>query len=411
MHARVLPWVSAAAVLFFTLFLLTRPAAEQTRAATSERRVPADAFGHDAADDASAAEEPTPAEVVGGSEPPPPEPAPTTPAPVPGPPRSFTLAASGDLLPHQAVQDRAAAYAGGAGWEFGPMFDAVRPTIESADLAICHLETMLSPDNTALASYPMFNVPNQLADAIAGAGYDACSVASNHALDRGKAGMFSTLDHLDRVGVRHAGGARTAEERAAPSLYDTAGVRIGHLSYAYGFNGFSVPADAPWVTNQIDAATILDEASRTRAAGAEFVVVSLHWGLEYQHAPTADQRSLARTLLASPDIDLILGHHAHVVQPIEQIDGEYVVYGMGNFLSNQYERPPTQDGVVVRLRIDEQSDGRFRVTSLAAVPTIVERPAFRIVPTSPQIHADSHQRVLGVLSQLGVQPEPGDVAA
>jgi poly-gamma-glutamate synthesis protein (capsule biosynthesis protein) len=321
--------------------------------------------------------------------------------------RSFTLVASGDLLPHTPLHDQARADGGASGveYDFRPMLAGIGDRVAAADLAICHLETMLSFDNSRLSGYPMFLAPFQLADAIAVTGYDACSVASNHALDRGAPGMASTLAHLERVGLRHAGGARSAEEQATPSIYEVHGIRIGHLSYAYGFNGFELPADAPWTVNRIDVPTILAEAARARAAGAEFVVLSLHWGAEYRHAPTPDQEQLAAQLLASPDVDLILGHHAHVVQPVGRVGDEVVVYGMGNLLSNQRNdtRLGTQEGVLVSLEVRERSPGGgFAVTSVQVSPTYVEVPGFRVVPTSPTLHPESYVRVLGEIGPNAV---------
>jgi poly-gamma-glutamate synthesis protein (capsule biosynthesis protein) len=304
-------------------------------------------------------------------------------------------------------QARADAVAVGAtGYDFGPMLAGIGAQVAAADLAICHLETMLSLNSSRLSGYPRFLVPFELADAIAGAGYDACSVASNHALDRGAAGMVSTLVHLDRAGVGHAGGARSPEEQATPSIYDANGVRVGHLSYSYGFNGLPLPADAPWTANRLDLAAILAEAGRARAAGAEFVVLSLHWGAEYRHEPTAEQQAIAAGLLASPDIDLIIGHHAHVVQPVAWVGDELVVYGMGNLLSNQRnsQRLGTQEGVLVTLQVQERPAGGFAVVGVTAAPTFVEIPGHRVVPTSPTLHPDSYQRVLAELGPAASPP-------
>lgn len=320
------------------------------------------------------------------------------------PPRSFTLVASGDLLPHSPLQDRARAYGAGA-YDFSPMFADVAPTLTAADLALCHLETPISPDDTDLSGYPLFNAPRALAVAIAGAGYDGCSTASNHSLDQGRDGAIATLDALDAAGVRHAGTARTPQEATAPVLYDAGGVTVGHLSYAYGFNGLPLPADAPWTANAIDANRVLTDAAAVRAAGAEVVVVSLHWGAEYRTAPTAEQAALAPQLLASSDVDVLLGHHAHVVQPIQRIAGEVVVYGMGNFLSNQWpgsgRSAETQDGVMVRLTFTETAptSGRFTVTLVETMPTSVEHPSFVIRPQLPG--SPSFARTDAALHQLG----------
>jgi poly-gamma-glutamate capsule biosynthesis protein CapA/YwtB (metallophosphatase superfamily) len=316
-------------------------------------------------------------------------PAAPTPAVSKPAPRTFTLAFTGDVLSHQAVTRQAAANAarvGGRGYDYRPMFAAVRPLISAADLAICHLETPLSRDNANLGGFPLFNVPFELAAALADAGYDGCSTASNHALDARADGVAATLEHLDRVQIGHAGTARSPEEAATPRLYRVQGVTVGHLSYTYGLNGIPLPPEQPWLVNLIDANRILADAGAARAAGAEFVVVSLHWGVEYRSSPTPEQSALAHQLLASPDIDLIVGHHAHVVQPVERIGAEYVVYGLGNFLSNQSAACCTaaaQDGIIIEARVTEGTKrNAFTVETLTFTPTRVDRSDFRIVPVA-----------------------------
>lgn len=300
-------------------------------------------------------------------------------------PRELELAVTGDLLLHEPVQRAGRAPDGN--YDFTPLFTEIAPILHEADLALCHLEVTLSPDNSRLSGYPMFRAPFELADAIAAAGWDGCSLASNHSLDAGPDGVTATLDHLDRAGVGHTGTARSAEEAERTRLYETNGVRIGHLSYSYGFNGLRPPDNEPWRANETDPDAILTAAARARADGAELVVLSMHWGVEYVHQPTAEQQSLAELLLASPDVDLIIGHHAHVVQPVARIGEKIVVYGLGNFLSNQSaasgRAAATQDGVIVRLRIEEVSPQRFVVTEVDAVPTTVERPTYVVRLADP----------------------------
>lgn len=320
--------------------------------------------------------------------------------------RKLELAVTGDILIHDPVR-RAAGTADGA-FDFVPMFADVAPILTEADLALCHLEVTLSPDNGLLTSYPMFRAPYQLADAISAAGWDGCSTASNHSLDAGPAGVTATLDHLDRAGVAHTGTARSAEEAARTTLYDVAGVKVAHLSYSYGFNGFSPPPSEPWRANQTSAAEILAAADRARAEGAEFVVLSLHWGVEYVHQPTPDQLDLATQLLPSPNIDLIVGHHAHVVQPIARIGEEVVIYGLGNFLSNQSaasgRAAATQDGVIVRLQVEEVEPGRFLVTEVLPIPTTVERPGYtvRVAPDGSEPHLRTTEN-LGLLGGWAIR--------
>jgi len=181
------------------------------------------------------------------------------------------------------------------------MLAPIRSALTAVDLAVCHLETPLAADDRHVSGYPTFNAPPELADAIHATGYDSCSVASNHAMDQGPRGVAATLGALDRVGVGHAGTARSAAEATRPEIHVVNGVQVGLLAYTYGLNGGDTrPAGQPWLVNLISPRRILADAHATKRAGAQFVAVSLHWGTQYQVAPTAGQRALARALLASP---------------------------------------------------------------------------------------------------------------
>lgn len=299
-------------------------------------------------------------------------------------PRTFTLAAGGDVLVHSRVADIAARNAATPGeWDFWPMMQTIEPWVSAADFSICHLEGTLSRTNAYLSYYPRFVVPHQLADALKRTGWDACSVASNHALDAGADGVASTLDVLDASGIGHSGGARTPNERL-PSLYEVNGVTIAHLSFSQHFNGLAPPPDRPWVVNEIDSDRILADARWARGQGADFVVVSLHWGIEYRTSPIAYQTDLAATLLGDPAIDLILGHHPHVVEPIGVVGDKYVAYSMGNHISNQQPRwgPEyygTNEGQLLFIHVSEAADGRFVVASIEVIPTWVRFDDLQVV--------------------------------
>jgi poly-gamma-glutamate synthesis protein (capsule biosynthesis protein) len=282
-------------------------------------------------------------------------------------PRTFTLVATGDVLLHTPLWDQAQADAASSGHpggrDFGPMLAGIRPVVSGADVAICHMETPIAPAGGPFSSYPSFSVPPEIAPALAATGYDACTTASNHTYDRGAAGVTRTLDALDAAGIRHAGSARTPEEAGATTMLDVDGVRLALLSYTFGFNGIPAPDGQAWRSNPIDERRILADAGVARRRGAEVVVVALHWGDEYDHEPNGQQQALAPQLIRSPDIDLLLGHHAHVVQPIQAIDGEWVVYGMGNLVSNQGSQGPDKlEGLLVRFTFTERPDRRWRVT-------------------------------------------------
>jgi poly-gamma-glutamate synthesis protein (capsule biosynthesis protein) len=211
-------------------------------------------------------------------------------------------------------------------------------------------------------------VPPQVTTALADLGYDSCSTASNHSLDQGVRGVRRTLDALDAAGIRHAGTARGRAEWATPTLLPANGVVVGHLSYTWSFNGLKLPASMPWLANPIDVNAILADARLARIAGAQVVVVSLHAGTEYQHAADSYQISLAHKLLESPEVDLVLGAHAHVVQPLERIGDKWIVYGMGNQVAWQSQAQDTRDGIMPRFTFTEMSPGVFRVTKAEVIP-------------------------------------------
>ena len=327
-------------------------------------------------------------------------------------PRTFTIAATGDLLIHESVADAART---ADGWDFSPMFMHVAPILSAADLAVCHVETPMSPNNAQLSYFPAFVVPRELASAIAYAGYDTCSLASNHATDGGQEGIVGTISALDRAGVAHAGMALSEEDRERVTLVEAGDATVAHLSYSYGFTNRQLPADEPYLSNLIDEAAILDEARRARTEGADFVVLSMHWGANYEAVPDELQATLGPRILASPDVDLILGHHSHVVQPVARIGDEFLVYGMGNFLSNQSPEScnvcpvSTQDGVIVHLTVTEDAaSGQWRVTDISHTPTWVDRSNYEIIDVlrgsgrDPALMAESAQRTASAIEALGI---------
>jgi poly-gamma-glutamate capsule biosynthesis protein CapA/YwtB (metallophosphatase superfamily) len=300
-------------------------------------------------------------------------------------PRSFTIAAAGDILIHGRVAEYAHGYADGQGYDFSSMFAPIEPWISDADLAICHLESALSSDNTHLSFEPyVYVAPHEIADAIAGAGYDDCSLASNHSTDGGERGVREAIEVFDALDIGHTGTGCTEAERL-PEIYEVRDVAVAHISYTYGVSGSSRLGDC--VVNVINADAILADARWARQNGAEFVIVSLHWGVENHPPPTSEQQALAETLLSSPDVDLILGHHAHVIQPIDWIDDRLVVYGMGNHLSNQNsvygpDYYATEDGVLVHITVTEQADGHFATTEVQFTPTWVNWHGYDILPVA-----------------------------
>lgn len=345
-------------------------------------------------------------------------------------PAEVTIVAIGDILAHSRLNITANRYAGGGegAYDYAPMLADVAPLISAGDLALCHLETPLSPDNTNL-SVPdtlSFNTPRQMADALAGAGVDGCDFASNHTMDRGLDGLRATEQVMRETGLGFAGPTAHEDRAGLAEMYDvqtdSGAVKVGHLAYTYTYPNAGgpttdIPGEAPWLVESswpnLDSAGILEQARAAREGGADFVVVSMHWGGEYQAQPLDDQLRIARDLLESDDVDLILGTHVHVIQPCEQINGKHVIYGLGNFLSNQSPDtnvnlgPATQEGMVasVTLRRDEQgtvtSEMTYQPTRVEITPWEVETGPHVVRLVSPQTYPETWARTTATVDMLG----------
>ncbi|GAA2589728.1 CapA family protein [Streptomyces tubercidicus] len=341
-------------------------------------------------------------------------PARSTPSAQPGGARAvaaahFTLLATGDVLPHNEIIRRSGDDAHGHGHDFRAMFAGVKPVVSGADLAICHMETIYGRDGGPFTGYPSFKSPPQVAAALKDTGYDSCSTASNHTLDDGADGVHRTLGAMDAVGLRHAGSARSAAESSRVTLLRAGPAKVAQLSYTYGTNGIPLPGKAPWAVNLIDRKKITADARAARRAGADVVVVSIHWGTEWQPQPDEQQRTLARALTAArtagrPDIDLILGTHAHVPQAYEKVNGTWVVYGMGDQLAgHMFNHSDQPDG-----RGNQSSMARF---TFAGPSTPGGRWTVRKAEFLPQLtDVNDGFRVVNLNAALAGQPGRSDYA-
>jgi hypothetical protein len=282
---------------------------------------------------------------------------------------SITVLGAGDILVHPPTWQQAAADSGKLGrYDFSKIFSRLKPAVSSADLALCHMEAPMGPGDPK--DFPKFNAPLSLAETVREVGFDGCSTASNHSLDQGPAGLAANLAALDGQGLGHTGTARTQQEAAQPRIYQVGPAKVGHLSYAYGLNrGTSTPPGKKWMANILNQKRVLAAARKLKQAGADIVILSAHWGVEKQHAPNAQQLTLARAFLASPDIDTIIGHHAHVVQPAEKIGEKWVFYGVGNLLArHDFPIPDNKEGILPRLTFTQGADGKWRTTHAEVIP-------------------------------------------
>ena len=345
---------------------------------------------------------------------------PATSTPTAPPPVTVTVVGAGDILPHSPVIENANRNAGGAAgaYDFAPMFAEVSPFIDTADLAICHLETPLSADNTNL-TIPrtlVFNSPREVATGLRSAGFDGCDFASNHSWDRGLDGLEETIGVVEDAGLAYAGPHAEESRAGEAAVHEVDDVTVAHLGYSYTMlNNWGpntdIPAEAPWAGRAmwpvVEADGIIADAREARSAGADLVVLSMHWGEEYVVSPTQDQRELAREVLESGTVDLILGTHVHVIQPCETIDGRTVFYGLGNFLSNQSPdttagrlSPTTQEGMMARATFTIEGDGSVTST-VEYQPTRVDLEGHVIELATPDAHPQTYARTVDTLASLG----------
>lgn len=260
--------------------------------------------------------------------------------------RTATIVSAGTTYPHKPQLQQA--HLGGSKYDFTPSFEIIAPLIREADLAIATLEAAQAGVEEGITSFPMFNSPIELSEALKGAGFDIFNTANNHIMDRGYSGLMKTLDSVRALGIKTFGTAKSWEERDKPYIVDINGIKVGLISYTYNINGVTVPDGHEYAINYIKDFYTLEpiksDIKKTRSAGADLVALYLHMGEEYLHEPTPYQKEMVRELTAA-GADMIIGTHSHVPQPLEWIsvdlpDGStrksLVIYTLGNFCTNQH---------------------------------------------------------------------------
>ena len=333
-------------------------------------------------------------------------------------PVEMTLSFSGDLLIHSPLWNQALANGGGSSYDFVPMLEPIRPYVEKADLAFCHIETPLGEGEPQ--TEPLFRAPAELADAVAAIGWDVCDTASNHTLDQHQEGIEETLTILDGAGIAHTGSFATEADSETPLVIEAKGVKIGFVAYTDFTN--DIPPEEPWSVNfaetTSDTADIIADAKAAWKAGAEAVIVQMAWGPENGTEPDSDQEEMAQDLTASKYVTAVVGNGPHVVQPIERVNNKLVVYSEGNLLSNQDVNccpPGAQDGLIAELKLVIDGAGAH-VDSIRYVPIWVDHTDYSVLPVGdalkqgvgdPTALQESYDRTTGIAgSEPGVTPEP-----
>ena len=283
----------------------------------------------------------------------------------------FTVGYAGDVLMHMPVMESTPAGSG----DITANIAAETPWVEGLDLALCGMEVPVAPDGV-YSGYPAFGTSTEVVAALARSGWDGCATASNHAADRGEAGVVATLDALDAHGLGHAGTYRSQQDASVPfALYELERggrtVTVAQISTTMDLNGLEDPTGYSVALNDVGAIT--KAATSARAAGADLVVLQSQLGEEYETTPNDAQVSYAQALADSGQIDILFGAHPHVPQPAEKLSGGvggkgmWVSYSAGNYISNQDEEccaPLSDVGQLVWADVTSHADGSVSVDKL-----------------------------------------------
>ncbi len=296
----------------------------------------------------------------------------------PEPEITINLCAIGDVMAHDGT---IASAKRGNTYDFTAMLEEIAPYTSDADYVVGNLETTFAGADRVYSGYPTFNTPEQMGDALKNVlNVDLLSTANNHSLDKSYSGLVSTLDFLDEYDIDHVGTYRSADEQSTPFITEINGVKVAFISYTYGSNN-SIPSKHSYCINVIDKNSIKAEAQAAKDAGAEYVIALIHWGIEYQRYASNSQRSLAEWIFENTYTDLIIGNHAHVVQPIEEFNVEFngsekkgiVFYALGNFTCSQTKNY-RNSGIIANIKIiiNREDTSKNRIESISYTPTFID---------------------------------------
>lgn len=292
---------------------------------------------------------------------------------------------AGDAMQHSAQID--AASNGDGTYSYDEYFTPIKPYIENADYAVVNLESPLG--GKPYTGYPCFSAPDSYLTALTDAGFDLMLAANNHTLDRRDKGLIRTISQFEQQTTDYIGIYRNAEHRKqqVPFIKNINGFKIAFLNYTYGTNGITLQTDA--IVDYIDKEKIKNDVERARNLGAELIAVCIHWGDEYKLLPNKSQQDIA-DYLCQLGVDMIIGGHPHVIQPMEMRENPIsnkktlLVYSLGNFVSNMKTRN-TRGGALLKVNISRSISGRAMVDSASyrlvfTIPPANNSDNFRIVP-------------------------------
>lgn len=305
--------------------------------------------------------------------------------------QTITLSAVGDILIHDRVYQVAET---DDGYDFLPFLKHVEPFLNATTLTFANQETMIGGKEIGLSTYPAFNSPYEVGDALKEVGVDIVSIANNHTLDRGEKAIQNAINYWEKIGMEYTGAFKDqADSEKIRVLNTEEGISVAFLAYTYGTNGIPVPTGNEHLVNLINKEMMEKEIAQAKSK-ADVVVLSLHFGNEYERMPSSEQEDLVQ-FAADHGAHIVLGHHPHVLQPIEWVKGQdgnetLAVYSLGNFLSGQ-EGLYRQIGGIFKCsisKVNTNGSHKIKVTAPKFMPTYVKYGEWAPIPMFEMTNQD-----------------------
>ncbi len=282
-----------------------------------------------------------------------------------------TLVAVGDNLIHNTLI--AAGEQSDGTYDYSSLYANIKPEIENADIAIIDQETILGGSEFEYSGYPLFNSPQEIGDAAIAAGFDVFNCATNHTMDMGYSGIQNEIEYFkSKEGVVQLGVNSSEQEYNEITYYEKNGITFSLLNYTYGTNGISLPQDKPWCVNLLETDKVTADIKEARA-NSDVVVVFPHWGTEYSFGVSDYQKEYTE-LFSELGVDIVIGCHPHVIEPVEWVTNEttgkrmLVYYSLGNFISHQID-PENLVGGMAQITV-ERKNGEIEISSAKLVPIV-----------------------------------------
>ncbi len=347
------------------------------------------------------------------------------------------LVATGDIIPHGAVKQTARL--GTLGYfktppDFTEMFKYVKPLITNSDIAFANLETPYEPDTfeNMYKSIPYkFNLPLEMLKTLKDMGFTIFSIANNHMYDQGIDGLVSTVDILDKLHFKHIGANKDYKSAIKPVIIEKKGIKIGFVAFTTWINNDKnqfIPNQreginnkkAPYLNLYYDKVAI--KTIKELKKQVDFVVVSTHWGHEYHQKPSFEQKRKAKVFIKA-GADLILGHHPHVLQPLVYKKGTWIIYSMGNFISNQFfdvrshytrHKKANREGIIYRFQLTRNKNGKVIIKEINYRPLYIYqkklennplklKEAYKIILKQPVKSSNEYKKIVNFIGPAKIR--------